>query len=328
MKIFCVKTSSLPEKITKTTGGFKVSFDFLNSLKNEDISWIERSEAETNFDYKQIIPYVILQKEDGKIACYKRHGTEKRLHGFYSCGFGGHVEESDKGNSVLETIKNGMLRELSEEVSNFPSLRAESETITLEPLGVINEVESEAGLVHLGVVFLGKCRNGFVPKEADETKGLEWKTRSELSSLQTELWTLLSLELMKPKTFCLLNHELTQNQISELREKFSSDKIIYPDEKLSLLWKSIPPEKENDEIVKKAVDWLKISDAEKGDLFIIQGEFGSTFTLVDFALKNHLVPIYATTKRVAKESRSGETVRREYIFEHVCFKKYGYYSEK
>lgn len=128
------------------------------------------------------------------------------------------------------------------------------------------------------------------------------------------------------KTFCLLNHELTQNQITELREKFNSDEIIYPDEKLSLLWKSIPPEKENDEIVKKAIDWLKGSGAEKGDLFIIQGEFGSTFTLVDFAFKNHLVPIYATTKRVAKESRSGETVRREYIFEHVCFKKYEYYN--
>lgn len=130
------------------------------------------------------------------------------------------------------------------------------------------------------------------------------------------------------KTFLLLNHELTQNQISELREKFNSDKIIYPDEKLSLLWKSIPPKEENNEIVKKAVDWIKERGAEKGDLFIVQGEFGSTFTLADFALKSGLVPIYATTKRIEKEIRSGETVRREYIFEHVCFKKYEYYSEK
>lgn len=328
MNIFCVKTSSLPEKITKSTGGFKISFDFLDSLKNEDISWIERSEAETNFNFKQIIPYVILQKEDGKIACYQRHGTEKRLHGFYSCGFGGHVEENDKGSSVLKTIKNGMLRELGEEVSNFPSLRAENEAILLEPLGVINEVESEAGLVHLGVVFLGKCKNGFVPKEADETKGLEWKTRSELSSVQTELWTRLSLELIERKTFCLLNHELTQNQITELRKKFNSDKIIYPDKKLSQFWKSIPPENKNNEIVAKTVEWIKETVAEKGDLFIVQGEFGSTFTLVDYALKNELVPIYATTKRVAKESSNGETVHREYIFEHVCFKKYEYYSEK
>ncbi len=204
MKIFCVKTSLLPQKITKTTGGFKTSLNFLDFLKDEDVFWIERDDAETDFNFKQIIPYVILQKEDGKIACYLRHGTEKRLHGFYSCGFGGHIEESDKGKTCLETIRNGLFRELSEEVSNFPSLRddlpanrQEAEEISLLPLGVINEVESEAGLVHLGVVFLGKCRNGFVPKEADETKGLEWKTQDELSNLNTELWTRLSLELLK-----------------------------------------------------------------------------------------------------------------------------------
>ncbi len=130
------------------------------------------------------------------------------------------------------------------------------------------------------------------------------------------------------KTFCLLNHSLTQKQITELRDNFSSDKIIYPDEKLSACWSQIPPEKESQNVVVKVVDWLKSSGASEGDLFIVQGEFGSTFSLVDFALKNRLVPLYATTRRVAKESRAGETVKREYIFEHVCFKKYKYYSEK
>ncbi len=59
----------------------------------------------------------------------------------------------------------------------------------------------------------------------------------------------------------------------------------------------------------------------------MQGEFGSTFMLVDFALKNNLVPLYATTRRVAEEKREGESVFREYIFEHVCFKKYRYFGE-
>ena len=79
------------------------------------------------------------------------------------------------------------------------------------------------------------------------------------------------------------------------------------------------------EVVESVVSWLN-GESAPGDLFIIQGEFGSTFTLVDFALKNGLVPLYATTRRVAKESRSGETVRREYVFEHVCFKKYQYFE--
>lgn len=194
MKICCVKTDSLPKNITEKTDSFRADFDF---IKKENIEWIERKEAETNFSYKQIIPYVILRQQDGKIACYKRHGTEERLHGLFSCGFGGHIEQCDSGGSVLETIKNGMLRELSEEVSNFsPSLLGKND-FELSYLGVINEVESEAGLVHLGVVFIGKCKNGFVPKEADETKGLEWKSVEELSDLRTELWTTLALKLLK-----------------------------------------------------------------------------------------------------------------------------------
>lgn len=128
-----------------------------------------------------------------------------------------------------------------------------------------------------------------------------------------------------PRTFCLLNHTLTQKQLAELGEKFNSKEVVYPEKNLAELWAQIPPEKSNEEVIESVVLWLK-DKVVQGDLFIIQGEFGSTFTLVDFALKNGLVPLYATTRRIAKESRAGETVHREYIFEHVCFKRYEYFK--
>lgn len=127
------------------------------------------------------------------------------------------------------------------------------------------------------------------------------------------------------KTFCLLNHALTQKQLAELSEKFNSTNVVYPDENIAKQWAQILPEKSNDEVILAVTKWLQCN-ATPGDLFIIQGEFGSTFTLVDFALRNSLVPLYATTRRIAKESREGETVHREYIFEHVCFKKYQYFK--
>lgn len=127
------------------------------------------------------------------------------------------------------------------------------------------------------------------------------------------------------RTFCLLNHALTQKQLAELSEKFNSKEVVYPEKNLAELWAQIPPVKSNEEVVEAVASWLK-NKAVPDDLFIIQGEFGSTFTLVDFALKNGLVPLYATTRRIAKESRNGETVRREYIFEHVCFKRYEYFK--
>lgn len=127
------------------------------------------------------------------------------------------------------------------------------------------------------------------------------------------------------RTFCLLNHTLTQKQLDELKQRFGSSEVVYPEESLSSRWAQIPPEESNADIIASVVSWLK-RNAERGDFFIVQGEFGSTFTLVDFALKNALVPLYATTRRVAKEFRSGETVRREYVFEHVCFKEYRYFE--
>ena len=126
------------------------------------------------------------------------------------------------------------------------------------------------------------------------------------------------------KAFCLLNHELTENQKNELSTDFLVSEIIYPSEEISKLWSQIPASNAVDRtIIKKIIDWL--SSAEKNDVLIVQGDFASTFIIVDFALKNGLIPICATTKRVAKESRQGETVKREYIFEHVCFRKYEYF---
>lgn len=123
------------------------------------------------------------------------------------------------------------------------------------------------------------------------------------------------------KVFCLLNHELTQNQLIELREKFMAETIVYPTEELSRKWSQIPAVPELDmELINDVIKWL--SSAQNNDVLIVQGEFGSTFMVVDYALKNGLIPVHAVTKRVATEQRNGEVVSRQYIFEHVCFRKY------
>ena len=70
-------------------------------------------------NYKQLIPYVLLQKADGKFACYQRHGTEIRLHGKWSAGIGGHIDEPDQQTSLKATLETGMLRELKEELLDF-----------------------------------------------------------------------------------------------------------------------------------------------------------------------------------------------------------------
>jgi hypothetical protein len=129
-----------------------------------------------------------------------------------------------------------------------------------------------------------------------------------------------------PKVFCLLNHELTPNQTEELKNSFHAEKIIYPPEQIASFWSGIPTDQE---LTKRQFEpvtaWLR--DADAGDILILQGEYSAAFAIVDFALKNGLIPVCAVTKRVSHETREGEKVTKNYVFEHICFRRYRYYGD-
>jgi len=64
--------------------------------------------------------------------------------------------------------------------------------------------------------------------------------------------------------------------------------------------------------------------AQPGDLVLIQGDFGATCLMVEYARSLGLTPIYATTARISEDKilpdGSVQTVRR---FVHRRFRKYG-----
>ena len=128
------------------------------------------------------------------------------------------------------------------------------------------------------------------------------------------------------KSFCLLNHELTANQVKELTGEYGASEIVYPDSDLKKAWSQVAACREIDRgLIARVISWL--SAAGPGDALVVQGEFGATFMVVDYALKHKLLPLHAVTERIASEERNGEKVSRKYLFEHVCFRKYGYYHE-
>src|SRR5215831_12478 len=84
-----------------------------------NIVYLNRSEAEHDKRYKQLIPYVLLICND-KILRYRRGkgGQETRLHGLYSVGIGGHISDQDDGLFSKDIgYQEGMRRELMEEVA-------------------------------------------------------------------------------------------------------------------------------------------------------------------------------------------------------------------
>src|SRR2546430_336177 len=60
--------------------------------------YLNRSQAEQDKRYKQLIPYVLIIS-NGRILRYRRGrgGEETRLHGLYSVGIGGHISDEDHG---------------------------------------------------------------------------------------------------------------------------------------------------------------------------------------------------------------------------------------
>lgn len=113
-----------------------------------NILYLNRSDAEHDKRYKQLIPYVLILC-NGKILRYRRGkgGQETRLHGLYSVGVGGHISEEDNGLfSNGNGYHDGMRRELMEEVA--------IDEVNDAAVAVINDDSTEVGSVHFGVVHV------------------------------------------------------------------------------------------------------------------------------------------------------------------------------
>jgi predicted NUDIX family phosphoesterase len=117
------------------------------------LAYLNRSEAEDDRGYKQLIPYVLLICND-QLLRYRRGkgGGETRLHGLYSVGIGGHISEEDHGLFSKDIgYHEGMLREVREEVA--------IERVKEATVAVINDDSTDVGYVHFGVVHIMQVAN-------------------------------------------------------------------------------------------------------------------------------------------------------------------------
>jgi predicted NUDIX family phosphoesterase len=140
--------------------------DIIINPKNH--TFLKRKDAESNPAYKQMIPYALLQCQDAFFV-YRRGKllAEKRLHGSYSLGVGGHISVTDPG-LFGTTYEDGLQREINEEI-NIQS------TYTQRIVALLNDDSNEVGKVHFGIVHVLTLDKPLVaPKEKsiNETKFL------------------------------------------------------------------------------------------------------------------------------------------------------------
>ncbi|MDR0407648.1 MAG: hypothetical protein LBH45_01845 [Campylobacteraceae bacterium] len=121
------------------------------------------------------------------------------------------------------------------------------------------------------------------------------------------------------KLFMLMNHEMLQSQIKEAREILKVDEIINLSDKV---WANIDPNKEKIANDLSAYKKRLICEAKKGDYLLVQGDFGATYHMVNFAFAHELIPIYATTKRVSVEKLIDGKIVTTREFMHARFREY------
>lgn len=119
--------------------------------------------------------------------------------------------------------------------------------------------------------------------------------------------------------FVLISHNLTEEQKDQALRVFGVENIVNIADDA---WSSINPSDEN---ILDALSVYKkelMLEAKAGDILLVQGDFGATYNMINFAKNIGLKTIYATTKRVVQEliiDRKSVT-RRE--FKHEKFREY------
>lgn len=167
-----------------------------------------------DYDYRQAIGYAVVTHPDKGILAFRRKGTEERLDGLISVGFGGHVSVSDltlyDGTEEIDFVTstvNSMARELAEELELKASLTdffvpaEERFFIDKNPLGVISCDKTDVDCLHIGVAFDFRL-NPSVSDVSLGDHGSEIFWIDDIESVDTndcEEWTKIILKDLKTK---------------------------------------------------------------------------------------------------------------------------------
>ena len=154
-------------------------------LARENNFFMARSAAETDPNFKQIIPYVLLVHE-GRVLHYVRgkKAGEQRLVAKGSLGIGGHMNDLDEGLFALDrdAYNAAVQREVSEELQL-------NSKYTNRTVALLNDDSNEVGKVHLGVVHVFDLETDDVRKGEAMITELQFLDRAGLQARRETMET-------------------------------------------------------------------------------------------------------------------------------------------
>lgn len=201
-EIMAVSNAVLFADIERTTKVYtRDEIDF-ESIIEKNYEFHIRGPLETNFEYKQPIPYGIVLNNKNEVFVYKRGGAgsnagESRLHDKIAIGVGWHIEREDEMSTSL--LRDALIREVEEEIGIHTADISE-----VFPIGYVNYEEDEVNQVHLWIGYIVKLSWGEISMTDGELAKGEFKTLSELKAMivsgdyDVEFWTqMLTPEIEK-----------------------------------------------------------------------------------------------------------------------------------
>lgn len=201
--IMVIKNNILFSQIERVSGFIDVSNLNFEDLLLQNYEYMQRGIAETNFDYKQPIPYGVVRDVKTKnIFLYKRwwagsNAWDARLHSKISIGVGGHIEKEDSVSANI--MVDCLMREVEEEMGLIPQMIQ-----SIKLIGGINDDSDEVGKVHFWLCYLVDVVSENFALEDGELEKWEFLSIEEIQSMaqsgnyDVETWTKIILpELSK-----------------------------------------------------------------------------------------------------------------------------------
>lgn len=201
--VLCISQEALAEQRIPTTGMGILAFDW-DKVDLDHIALLTRNVCDNPKHksvgeyFPQIIPYIIVRNQEGKILTYSRgKGTEDRLHAFRSIGFGGHIDFVDVFNhpsKLISAIQVGADREIAEELDADGNI-----TNNIKPDNIIIDYTNGVGKVHVGVLF--DITLDEVNTDTYEISDAMWLSLDEIkqSSSKYENWSRLAINYIDNK---------------------------------------------------------------------------------------------------------------------------------
>ena len=124
------------------------------------------------------------------------------------------------------------------------------------------------------------------------------------------------------KLFLLFSHNLTPTQEVDAKESFGIEEFVNLPDNLQQLWSNIPPHLTDiSDYLRPLKDYIEKS-VEDSDVFLIQGDFGGCYEMVNFVKSLGYLAVHSTTKRDVVEKTVDGKVEKFSRFEHVIFRLY------